>query len=344
MRRLSFLALAASLALAACGSAAGGDVAATVGDTELTVADVRAFPYESSGNIPAEQFAQYLGALISWQILDDAAAEEFSIDPSEDEVETEMQTVLEEQAGGMTLEEVAQNQNLSQDTMRRVFRVRLIQQQVADRLGEDLPEPSAEEVKTALEAEKAGLTEVCARHVLVETSEEAEQARTRLEEGESFETVASEMSIDPGAGENGGDLGCAPAGQYVPEFRDAAVSVEIDAITEPIETQFGFHILQVYDRTGPSAEELPTEEEVRENLSETAEMAALEEWLLEKVEEAEVIVEEEYGEWVTSPQPMVRPPADATTTTTANTAPDTAPSTAPATDTTGGTTQTTDQG
>lgn len=313
MKRLLSLALAASLTLAACGATGGGgDVAATVGDSEVTVADVQAFPYEAGGTIETSQFAQYLSALIQWQILDNAAAEDYSVDPSEDEVETEMATVLQEQAGGATLEEFAQSQNLSEDTIRRIVRVGLIQEQVADELGQDVPEPTSDEVTQALEVEKAGLTEVCARHVLVETAEEAEEARSLLEEGESFEAVAEEMSIDPSAAENGGDLGCAPAQQYVAEFRDAAVAAEIDALTEPIQTQFGFHVLQVYDRTGPSAEEVPTEEEVREGLTEAAELEALQQWLLEKLDEAEVSVDEEYGQWVTSPQPMVQPPTPTT--------------------------------
>lgn len=317
MKRLLIITLTASLVLTACGAAGGeGNVAATVGDSEVTVSDVRGFPYETEGTLQTTEFAQYLSALIQWQILNDAAEQDFSIDPSEDEVEAELEEVLETQAGGMSLEEVAQNQNFSEDTMRRIIRVGLIQEMVADELGKDLPEPNAEEVEAALETERAGLTEVCARHVLVETAEEADEARARLAEGEDFETVAADMSVDPSAAENGGDLGCAPAQQYVPEFRDAAVEAEIDTVTEPIETQFGFHVLQVYDRTGPSSEEIPSEDEVRESLAETAEMEALQEWLLEKLDQAEVSVDEEYGEWVTEPQPMVQPPAGAAPTST----------------------------
>ncbi|MFP3913639.1 MAG: peptidylprolyl isomerase [Actinomycetota bacterium] len=309
MKRLMAVALAPALLLIACGSTGGGEVAATVGDGEVTVSDVQSFPYESSGSMPPGEFAQYLTALIQWRILDAAAAEEFSIDPTEEEVDEELQSVLETQGGGMSLEEVAESQNLAEDTMRRIVRVGLVQELVAAELGAEASEPTSEEVAEALDAEEAGLTEVCVRHILVESAEEAGEARDRLEGGESFEDVAADVSTDPSAADNGGDLGCAPARQYVPEFRDAAVEAEIDAVTEPVESQFGFHILQVYDRTGPSAEELPTEEEVRESLMESAGMTELEEWMLEKLDEAEVSVNEEYGEWVTDPQPMVQPPA-----------------------------------
>lgn len=295
MRKSIAYVLAAALALSACGGGGGGEVAATVGDAELTVADVQAFPFEESGTIESAQFAQYLGALIQWQILDAAAASDFGIDPSEEEVEEELNSVLENQANGMTLSEVAESQNLSEETVRKVIRVGLIQRLVSDAL----PEPTDEEVANALESESADITEVCARHVLVETVEDAETARQRLADGEDFAAVAGEVSTDPSAAQNGGDLGCAPAGQYVPEFRDAAVAAEIDELTDPVETQFGFHVIQVYDRTDPS------QDDVRELLS----SRALEDWLVEQVTQAEVSVEEEYGTWTTDPTPGVTPPA-----------------------------------
>lgn len=295
MRKSIASVIAAALLLAACGGGGGGEVAATVGDAEVTVSDVQAFPYETSGTIESAQFAQYLGALIQWQILDDAAAADFGIDPSEEEVQAELDSVLENQATGMTLAEVAESQNLSEETVRKVIRVGLIQRLVT----EALPEPTDDEVDETLENDSADITEVCARHVLVATAEEAETARQRLADGEDFATVAGELSTDPSAAENGGDLGCSPAGRYVPEFRDAAVSAEIDQLTEPVETQFGFHVIQVYERTEP------TEDEVRELLS----SQALEEWLVGKVTVAEVAVEEEYGTWTTEPTPGVTPPA-----------------------------------
>lgn len=316
MKRLLIFVAVLALALTACGgTGGGGDVAATVDDSEVTVEDVRAFPYEAEGTIETAEFTQYLTALIQWRILDDAAAEEFDIDPSDEEIEGEMEEVLANQTDGMSLEEVAEAQNFSEDTMRRIIRVGLIQEQVAERLGEDASDPSDEEVQAALQQQEAGLTEVCARHVLVESAEEAETARERLEDGEDFETVAEELSVDPSAAENGGDLGCAPAQQYDPAFAEAAVEAEIDAITEPVQSQFGFHVLQVYDRTGPSDEELPSEDDIRDSLSQNAGMEALQEWLLEKLEEAEVSVDEEYGEWVTEPQPMVQAPSEGSATT-----------------------------
>ena len=309
MKKMTLLLVCVALVLAACGGEGGGDVAATVDDSEVTVEDVRSFPFDSSGTLETQEFAQYLGALIQWRILDDAAAEEFGVDPTPEEIDEELSVVLTEQMGGASIEDLAEQQNLSEETVRSIVRVGLIQDLVAAELSTDLAEPTPDQVATAMETQRAGLTEVCARHILVATAEEAEEAADRIEGGEEFEAVAAEMSTDPSAAENGGDLGCAPAETYVPEFRAAAVSAEIDEMTEPVQSQFGFHLIEVYERTDPTDEDLPAEDEIRQTLLDEAGFVALEEWLMEQVNAAEVTVDEEYGTWTLEPQPGVQPPA-----------------------------------
>lgn len=302
------LTLALTLLVVACG---GGDgkVAATVNGTQLTVGDVRAFPYETTGAIDQARFAQYLGALIQWRILDEAARQEFGVDPTAAEIAAELDVVLAAQAGGMSISEVAETQNLSEDTIRRIVRVGIIQRQVAEALTATVGDPSDEEVTAALEEERVGLTEVCARHILVATEEEATVVRQRLEAGVDFAEVAGEVSTDPSAADNGGDLGCSLAQRYVPEFRDAAVAADLDVPTAPVRSQFGYHIILVYDRTDPDPADLSTPEQARQMLREEASFAALEAWLERILTEAEVVVEEEYGTWSLLPQPGVIPPA-----------------------------------
>lgn len=274
--------------------------------------------------------AQYLTVLIQLQILEDAAAAEFSVEPAEDTVDAEIEELLAQQGGEITLDQIAQIQGLSPDALRRIFRATLIQEEVADRLGETLEGPSAEELDEARRQQEASLTEVCVRHILVGTAEEAEAAMERIEGGESFEDVSAEVSTDPSAADNGGDLGCAPAGQYVDEFRDAAVTAEIDELAGPVESTYGFHVLQVYDRTAP---EPPSDDELREQLLEQDKIVALEEWLMDKFREADVTVNEEYGTWVVDPQPMVQPPGTESQTPTPDTS---APATTAPSTTSGG--------
>jgi peptidyl-prolyl cis-trans isomerase SurA len=73
-------------------------------------------------------------------------------------------------------------------------------------------------------------------------------ARKRIvDDGEDFAEVAKEVSEDPGSAPNGGDLGCFTKDQMVPEFADAAFSLEKGEVSQPVKTDFGYHLIQVYD-------------------------------------------------------------------------------------------------
>ena len=74
-------------------------------------------------------------------------------------------------------------------------------------------------------------------------------------DGEDFEEVAKEVSEDPGSAPNGGDLGCFGKGQMVPEFEEAAFSLEVGEVSQPVKTDFGYHLIQVYD-TKPEEEQV----------------------------------------------------------------------------------------
>ncbi|KAA9356132.1 peptidylprolyl isomerase [Ochrobactrum quorumnocens] len=90
--------------------------------------------------------------------------------------------------------------------------------------------------------------EVRARHILVKTKEEAEAIIKKLEGGAKFEDLAKESSTD-GTAANGGDLGYFSEGQMVPEFEKAAFALKPGEYTkEPVQSQFGFHVIQLEDR------------------------------------------------------------------------------------------------
>lgn len=102
--------------------------------------------------------------------------------------------------------------------------------------------------------------EVRARHILVEAEEEARAVLARLDAGESFEDLASELSQDPGSARRGGDLGYFTQGRMVAPFADAAFALEPGEVSEPVETQFGWHVIKLEDRR---ATELPSFEDMR---------------------------------------------------------------------------------
>jgi peptidyl-prolyl cis-trans isomerase C len=90
--------------------------------------------------------------------------------------------------------------------------------------------------------------EVRARHILVPTEAEAKTILADLKKGGNFETIAKEKSKDPGAAAQGGDLGYFTKDQMVPEFADVAFKLEKGALSDPVKSQFGWHIIKVEDK------------------------------------------------------------------------------------------------
>ncbi|MDZ7706106.1 MAG: peptidylprolyl isomerase [Trueperaceae bacterium] len=124
-------------------------------------------------------------------------------------------------------------------------------------------EVSEEEAQAFYEANQdqfATPAQVCARHILLESEETAQELLTVLEEGGDFAELAQEFSVGPSAPQ-GGDLGCLSPGQTVQPFNDAAFAAEVDEVVGPVETQFGYHLIQVYDRQDATSPDFAEVEE-----------------------------------------------------------------------------------
>jgi peptidyl-prolyl cis-trans isomerase C len=81
-------------------------------------------------------------------------------------------------------------------------------------------------------------------HILVKKHSEALQVLERIKKGESFADLARELSLDRGSGKRGGDLGLFGRGQMVKQFEDAAFKLKKGETSEPVRTQFGYHIIK----------------------------------------------------------------------------------------------------
>ena len=94
--------------------------------------------------------------------------------------------------------------------------------------------------------ESPNRTMVRASHILVDTKDEAEKIKDDIESGKiSFEDAAAKYSKCPSGRRSGGDLGGFGRGQMVKPFEDAAFSAPVGEITEPVQTQFGYHLIKV---------------------------------------------------------------------------------------------------
>lgn len=114
------------------------------------------------------------------------------------------------------------------------------------------PQLSDDAVKAKYDSEyanKPGEVEIHARHILVPDEATAKKIIAQLQKGADFAKLSSQYSKDPGAAQQGGDLGFFKRGDMVPEFSDVAFSLKDNEISPtPVKTQFGYHVIQVLGR------------------------------------------------------------------------------------------------
>ncbi len=92
------------------------------------------------------------------------------------------------------------------------------------------------------------MAQATARHILVDTEELCEELKTRIADGADFAEVAKEHSNCP-SGRRGGDLGSFGPGQMVREFDEVVFSADLNDVQGPVQTQFGYHLIEVTSRT-----------------------------------------------------------------------------------------------
>lgn len=154
--------------------------------------------------------------------------------------------------------------------------------------------------------ENPGKDEVKASHILVDSKEKAEALIVELKGGADFAETAKKNSIGPSA-PNGGDLGYFGAGQMVPEFDTVVFSMEPGAITEePVKTQFGWHVIKVFDRKAGTP---PTLSEVRGQLEEQVGAELVNDHIAGLREQANVETFNIDGTAKVAPQPDAAPAA-----------------------------------
>lgn len=109
---------------------------------------------------------------------------------------------------------------------------------------------SEDEIKDYYEVHKDEFKKIYryrASHILVDNEDKAKDIKAQLDNGEEFEKLAKEFSTCPSA-ENGGDLGLFATGQMIPEFDMALEEMEIGTISDPVKTQFGYHIIKSVEK------------------------------------------------------------------------------------------------
>ncbi|MEH7343027.1 peptidylprolyl isomerase [Bacillus sp. JJ1532] len=125
--------------------------------------------------------------------------------------------------------------------------------------------------------------QIKARHILVADEKTANEVKKKLDEGAKFEDLAKEYSTDPGSAANGGDLGWFGPGRMVPEFENAAYALKVDEISAPVQSQHGYHIIQVTEK-----KEKKSFEEMKEKMEYDLKVSKLDADKIQKAMEREL--------------------------------------------------------
>lgn len=144
-----------------------------------------------------------------------------------------------------------------------------------------------EAIQAAYDAKYEGVTpqeEYNASHILVETEEEAKAIKAEIEGGADFAATAREKSTGP-SGPNGGELGWFGSGAMVPSFEAAVIALEVGEVSDPVQTQFGWHVIILNETRTPDA---PNLDDVREELTEEVRTAAVETYVAELISGAQI--------------------------------------------------------
>jgi len=166
-----------------------------------------------------------------------------------------------------------------------------------------------EATKAYYDAHKDEFASACVSHILVATREQADDAKARLGRGEDFAAVAKAVSTDTQSAQKGGELGCdiTQATGFVPEFLLAVFSQPVGQVGDPVQTQFGFHIIKVTSRVVPSFDDARIQ--ARQKLTESGQEKLLT-WLQETIGKAKIEINPRYGTFnKEGASPGVVPPA-----------------------------------
>jgi foldase protein PrsA len=254
----------------------------------------------------------YLSQLIQRAVLE-PEAEERGVAVSDADVEERMAQIAADFPSQSAFEEAVKEQGLTLAQLEELVFDQLLQERLRAEVTAEFA-PTEAELLANYEENSSDFTQTRAQHILVnERSLAAElaerlQAASRKKVEPLFDRLARQHSTDEGNANQGGDLGFASRGDFVPAFDRAMAALEIGEVSDPVRTEFGFHVIRVIDRRVQPFEEV--RDQIESEIAGSVQEQAWTDWLLAAFRAADVEVNPRYGDFDLESQQVVDPSAE----------------------------------
>jgi foldase protein PrsA len=189
--------------------------------------------------------AEVLEGLITQAVIRQAAAAQ-GLNPSKSDVDAELELVRQQFPDAASFQAALQQSGMTEEDLRENIFTSLALENLATQ-GVSASNEEVEDYYQAHKEEFGQPEQVRARHILVDTKQEADNIRAKLDSGADFATLALQYSKDQQTKNRGGDLGYFTKGEMMREFEEAAFALQPGETSDPVETLYGYHIIRVED-------------------------------------------------------------------------------------------------
>ena len=309
--RIVVLALVA-LVTGACGNLLE-PAAAVVHGTKIEVDEVQQAVEAFEGSPEFQRLAQqgdadaitrefeqsYLSGLIRRAVLA-PEAEELGVEVTQAEVQDQLDSIASEFPSQSAFEEALKEQGLTLEQLTQLIEDRALEEKLRAEVTSDVG-PTEEEIRVHYDENLDDFQETEAQHILVDGRDLAQDIARQLQGAPKnkvaglFESLARRHSTDNSNKDNAGRLGFFSPGDFVPEFEEGAAALDIGEVSDPVQSEFGWHVIRVTDRRTIPFEQ--AREQIDTQLGGSSEEDAWRAWLRDVYETADVEVNPRYGEF-----------------------------------------------
>jgi foldase protein PrsA len=262
--------------------------------------------YKSQQGAPAfpspgtTQYKQLKASIVNYLVQNEiikAKAADMGVTVTDKQFQARMKQIVQQVGGQAKLDKLLKQQSVTQAQLEQQLKAQMLQDAVQQKVYAGINVTPAQIEKyfndPANKSQFNVAESVDARHILVKTKAEAEKVRALLEADNSdanWKKVAAQYSTDPGSKNNGGSLGNFPKGRMVKPFEDAAFALKVNEISQPVKTQFGYHIIEVTKKTPASKQTLDqAKATIEQQLKYQEQATAWQKWLDQALKDAGVI-------------------------------------------------------